>query len=507
MAISLNLDRQKLATVSRDLGNFLWVPGLMATVSMPICIVTRDWPVLAALGITLLVVLGLASLFQQLGRQAVTGSMAQTLVSVAISWGVISIIGGLPLWLAAMLMGETASPTMAAFKDISSALFEGVSGFISAGLTMAKQPSQLPTSIQWWRSLMQWTGGVGIIAFAIALLDPVDNTYALYQAEGRQARIRLTVSATVKRIWLIYISYTIAGIILFRLLGMPWWEAVNHAMTAISTGGFSVTDDSIGSYSAPVKLGAMVLMICGAIAFSSHDRMIQQRRLSALWQDRQHRLLLILLAAGASLVGLEHYSSSGQFDWLDSSFQWVSALSTCGFSSESLQFWSDGNKLILSLAMIVGGAAGSTVGGIKLDRLLLLCKTVQWRFRNNTLSTRELMQRRLDGAAIKPRQALEQVEDAVSLVMLWLAALLLGVWGLNQVVSSEYGLSDTFFEVASALGAAGLSMGITQPSLPWVGKYLLMLLMWMGRLEIIPVLLLLNLCVSRLLLLTRKSGL
>ena len=507
MTISRRISKDgHLATIVRDIGSFLLIPAGMIVVSLPVCVISRDWSVLAAFVITLLGVLVVSGLCRYWGRRAQTGTAAQTLISVALSWGLLAVVGGLPLWLTAVLIGPQASPTLKAFSDISNALFEGMSGFTSAGLTMSLRPSQLPASLQWWRSLMQWTGGVGVIAFAIALLDPTHNHHALFKAEGRQDQIRLTVSATVKRIWIIYSGYTAVGILLFRLLGMSWWEAINHSMSAISTGGFSITDSSMGAYDMPVQLAVMVMMVAGAVAFSRHDIIIRQRDPLALWRDQQHRLLLVLLLVGSGLVGLEHYAAHQRFDWLGSSFQWVSALSTCGFSSQPLQFWSDGNKLLLSLAMVVGGAAGSTVGGLKLNRLLVLIKTVVWRLQGNVLSPHERMSRRLDGSLLQPQQALQQVESATSLAVLWMAVLFAGIWCLAAVVPTEYTLTDVIFETASALGAAGLSTGIAAPSLFWVGKYLLMLLMWMGRLEIVPVLLLFNLLSEYLLLPGRLTG-
>ena len=351
------------ATISYDVSCFLWIPAAMTLVSLPICVANGEWTELGAFVITCVSLLLASGVCRYWGRGAQAGPMAQTLVSVAIGWAIIAAFGGLPLWLSALMAGPEASPTLQTFGHISNALFEGMSGFTSAGLTMVIRPSQLPYSLQWWRSLMQWTGGVGVVAFAIALLNPAHNNYALFQAEGRQIRLRLTVSSTVRRIMLIYTGYTGFSILLFRLLGMPWWEAINHSMSAIATGGFSVTDGSMSVYDTPVLLAIMLTMILGAIAFSSHDQVIQQRQPAVLWQDRQHRLLLILLLLGTVLVAVERFTIIGKFDWLHSSFQWVSALTTCGFSSQPIQFWSDTNKLLLSLAMILGGAAGSTVRG------------------------------------------------------------------------------------------------------------------------------------------------
>ena len=110
---------------------------------------------------------------------------------------------------------------------------------------------------------MQWVGGVGVIVLAVALLEPTKNQYVLYQAEGRQTRIRLTMTRTVRRIMAIYASYTAISIALLYVAGMTAWEALNHGMSALSTGGFSITDDSMGSYSKPIQLLLIAIMIVG----------------------------------------------------------------------------------------------------------------------------------------------------------------------------------------------------------------------------------------------------
>ena len=465
----------------------------MLLLSLPICLIAREWfavlPFLASLLITSLLAL-LFYLIGLIGKQRADIPVKQTLISVALSWGLIAAIGGLPLWFTAMAMGEAAPPTVSNFTSLINALFEGFSGFTSTGLTMAIRESELPACLQWWRSLMEWVGGLGLIVLAIALLEPFQDQYALYQAEARQTRLRLTATQTVRRICVIYTLYTVASVILFRVVGMTWWEALNHAMAAIATGGFSVTDGSIAFYSAPIKLAVILVMVMGAIAFDRHDQFLRGKP-CALWQDRQHRLLLILLIVGSLLVAAEQYSSSGQPAWIDSLFQWSSALTTCGFSTQSVQFMSTTNKLLLSLAMIIGGAAGSTVGGIKVSRLLALGEGVLWHFRKSGLTSHQTYVRQINETVLDPDQASRQVEEAAVIFVLWLSCLLVSVLVLVRMVPAEYTLSDTILESASALGAAGLSTGISGPSLHWLGKCTLMLMMWIGRLEIIPVAMLL----------------
>lgn len=146
---------------------------------------------------------------------------------------------------------------------------------------------------------------------------------------------------------------------------------------------------------------------------------------------------------------------------------------------------------MLSLAIIISGAAGSTVGGIKLKRALTLSKATLWNFQRATLSPRQLLVRRLNGELLTLKAANQQLEEAAVLTFLWIASLVVAILMLLLVVPIKYGLSDIIFETVSALGTAGLTTGITGPPLHWVGKCVLMFLMWIGRLEIIPVFMLL----------------
>ncbi|MGB3294071.1 MAG: TrkH family potassium uptake protein [Phormidesmis sp.] len=480
----------QLRVISRDVSRFLLIPAGMAVLSLPVCLISREWfAIIPFLG-TVVAASLLSFILHSLGKTAKEPSMRQTFMSVALGWGLVAVIGALPIWWTALAMGAQTTPTVFNFTNPLNALFESFSGFTSAGLTMTLQPSQLPTSIQWWRSFMQWVGGVGVIVLAVALLEPTQNQYVLYEAEARETRLRLTVTRTVRRIWSIYIGYTVVSILLFRIFGMTWWEAINHSMSAIATGGFSITDGNMGAYGNAVQLSIILIMICGAISFNAHDQMISRRQLLTLWQDHQHRLLIGLLIVGTVIIGVEHYSFTGQFDWTDSAFQWVSALTTCGFNTQALQPWSSTSKLLLSIAMIFGSAAGSTVGGVKLERIIALWEGLCWRFRRTTLSPRQITLRQINGELLTPDQASRQIEDAMTVALLWIISIVVSVFILIPLVPAEYSLSDIIFESASALGTSGLSVGISSPSLAGGGKWLLIVLMWIGRLEIIPVLML-----------------
>lgn len=478
-------------TVLRDIGLLLHIPGLMALISLPICWLAGEGYATGPFLLTALVSIGLGQGLYRLFKGSVEAQLRHAVVIVALSWGLIPFLGAIPLWGVALTGLDIPSITLDHFQDPINALFEAFSGFTSAGLTMALDSGQLPYCLQWWRSFMQWIGGVGVIVLVISVLEPSTDPYQLYNFEGRQRLIGLTLRETVRRIWWIYGLYTIGAIFLFRIAGMPWWAALNHAMSAIATGGFAITGNSMSAYGPPVQIAVIVVMILGAISFTIHAQVIRQRRVSALWKDSQHRLLWLLLGFGGLAVLFEKYWFVDRLSGLEVIFQWVSALTTCGFSSADIGSWSPTNKMLLSVAMIFGGAAGSTVGGLKLQRVASLFQGIIWRFQRLALQPHQMMRYELDGEVITEAEANRRVESAAVLGVLWVTAIFVGVVILRHVEPYRYTLADILFEVASALGSAGLSAGLTGPEMPQMGKIMLMVFMWMGRLEIIPVLALL----------------
>jgi trk system potassium uptake protein TrkH len=421
--------------------------------------------------------------------------LRHAMMIAALGWASVSIIGALPFWLIAShpnAVAHTGDSTLV-LRYPWNALFESVSGFTSTGLSLVLRPSELPYSLQWWRSFSEWIGGVGVIVLMLSVVQNVPGLYRLYYSEGREDKLFPSVGSTVRTIWWIYLLYTTLGVLLLRLAGMPWWHALNHGMTGIATGGFSINENSIGGYGTAAQLATILIMLMGAISFGIHYRVLTQRSLTALWNDAQHRLLMGFLVIGGTLLLLENYLITSGWMWVDTAFQWVSALSTCGFSTVDLQPWSPAALLLLTLAMMSGGAAGSTVGGIKLSRLVLLYKGIQWRFQQINLRPHQLMRHQIDGKVISEGQAFARVESAAVMLLLWLIVTLFAVVVLMHSAPMQYSAGSVLFEVVSALSNVGLSVGITHPDLSLLGKFTLMLCMWMGRLEIVPVALFISL--------------
>lgn len=471
------------------LGLLLQVPGSLALATLPVCLLAGEsWalgPFAAAAALALvagqLLVRGFRSEAELNARDAMT--------IAALAWLAVPLVAALPL----LLLGHSeavvrAFPEVAVFASPLNAAFEAFSGFTTTGLTMSGHPSELPRSVQWWRSAMQWVGGLGVVVLMLAIVQPGGVAPLLYRAEAREEKVLPTVKSTVRAYLGVYVAWTLIAVATLLLAGTPAWEALNHGFTAIATGGFTITDPG-HAFPPLVQVAMSVLMVAGAVSLAARTHLVRERSLSALF-DGQHRLMWLLLAVFVAALALESRASQGAWRPAENAFQGVSALCTVGFQTAALAEWSDGAKLLLVLAMSIGGAAGSTAGGIKLARVYALAKSVQWRFRSLGLGHHEILRHDLDGRGVSRDQAMRTVEAAAVLAVAWIATHAVATLVLLHVVPAGMTLGDVMLEAASAQGNVGLSTGITSAALPATGKLVLMGLMWMGRLEILPVLIL-----------------
>lgn len=472
------------------LGLIMHMPGAMALASLPISVLAGERMAIWALLVTATLALGLGQLLYRIARQAAEPDIGAAISIAALGWASVSVIGAVPfflmgVWSEDLLRGSSA---VAVFDHPLNALFESMSGFTSTGLSVVLQPEELPYTLQWWRSFSEWIGGVGVIVLTLAVVQSTTGVFRLYYSEARDEKLAPTVTSTVRSIAAIYAGYTLVAVLLLRVSGMPWWSALNHGMTGIATGGFSIHHDSMASYSRLSQMVMALVMVCGAISFAVHQQLLLRRNVAALWRDGQQQVLGAFLLAGTLLIAVEQSWYEGRPLLLDPLFQWVSALTTCGLSTGNLQAWSPVAKLVLVLGMFSGSAAGSTSGGVKIRRLLLLFQGVRWRLQQLNRRPHQLIRYQLEGKVIPAEKAFAQVESAAVLLALWLTVLIGAVVVLLHVALPGTTTGAIIFEAVSATSNVGLSLGVTSPDLHWLGKMTLILCMWMGRLEIIPVL-------------------
>ncbi len=387
-------------------------------------------------------------------------------------WLLMSLVGGLPYFLSGYL-----SPL--------DAWFESMSGFTATGLTMFPDVESLPKSILLWRSLTEWIGGVGVIALFLSVMYRTSRVVQnLYFAEGRSDKTEPTIIGTVRKIWLIYVFYTFFFALVFFILGAPLFDSINIAMTALATGGFAVTNNSIAAYPPAVAVAMIFAMAFGGISFVSHIN---------LFKGRVRDFFTIEVKAMLVIVGFfflmmtPHLMTEGMSFWnasLSSSFHIVSSLTGTGFSIGDLSKLSDYDKTILTIAMVFGGAYGSTASALKLIRVIVLFYGIFWYIKVRLAPRSAIIPFKIGKKVFEP----SEVRDVSIYATTYILFLLIGAMILMLYGNS---FADSAFEVASAEGNVGLSVGITSPTMPIIEKIVLILEMWFGRLEIFPVLLML----------------
>nr|WP_243700410.1 TrkH family potassium uptake protein [Halorussus pelagicus] len=492
----------------------------MMVVSIGVAAVNGEFYAIPAFVVSAVVMAGLGTGLVWLYREADPPRKREAMVTAATAWALVGALGGLPFLLVAWTIQIDPFPvwtntppmdaTTAVFLHPLDSVFESMSGFTGTGLTMAAVEEKLPRSLHWWRSFIEWVGGVGVIVLTVAILrrsGGSSGSYTLYESEARSEKIHPSIVTTVQEIWKIFVGLTIGSIVLFLLAGMPLWDSINHAMTGIATGGFSVHADSIGHYDSPlIEYATVPIMVAGSIAFPIHY-LIFKGELRNLYADLQTRWVFIWFAVG-SLVLTGILYTNGQYATLEetfrvSLFQFVSGTSNTGFGSTTIgggteQVWSAGATLVTCLGMLTGAAAGSTVSGLKLIRVITIIKGTIWQIQDVFRPNTAIRYLQLGERNLSEEQAQREYTEATVVFVLWLTFLAIGVAVLLRVLSPGYPLEYVIFDVMSAQSNVGLDSGITGPGMPDTAKGMLIINMWVGRLEIIPVAVLIGSVLQRL---------
>jgi trk system potassium uptake protein TrkH len=508
-----------MATVGRDVGRIVQAVSLLIVVSIIVAAVNGEFYTIPAFVVSALIIGGIGTGLVRGYRDAAPPEKREAMVTAATAWGVIGVLGSLPFLLIAWTIQVDPYPawtntppmdsTTAVFLHPLDAVFESMSGFTGTGLTMAAVEDELPRALHWWRSLSEWIGGVGVIVLTVAILRRSGGagSYTLYESEARSEKIHPSIVTTVREIWKIFVGLTLGSIALFLLVGMPPWDAINHGMTGIATGGFSVHAESIGHYDSPlIEYATVPVMVAGSIAFPVHY-LIANGEIRNFYADLQTRWVFIWFSVG-SLVMVAILHANGQYATIEETvrlglFQFVSATSNTGFGTATIgggteQVWSAGATLLACVGMLTGAAAGSTVSGLKLIRVITLVKGTVWQIRKVFQPDSAIRYLRLGDRNLDETQAQREYTEATVVFVLWLTFLAVGVAVLLRVLSPAHPLEYVIFDVMSAQSNVGLDAGITGPTMPGTAKAMLILNMWVGRLEIIPVAVLLGSVFQRL---------
>jgi trk system potassium uptake protein TrkH len=404
-------------------------------------------------------------------RPATSLSWQEGAVIVVLSWLLTMLAGCVP-FLAVSRLGFTQ------------ALFESTSGWTTAGLSVLDVEQASPL-ILFYRSTTQLAGGAGLaIVMLSALAGPVGPGLTI--AEGRPEQLLPHVRRSARLVLTIYSAYVLLGIVALALAGMDWFDAVNHAFTALSTGGFSTRAESIGYWQSPAIEGVVIiLMLLGTLNFLTAYTLLKGnfRAVARNSELRQTAVLLVLgvaviLGATASL-----YPTLGQRLRI-ALFNTTTALSTTGFATVDYAGWNALGWLVLILFMLVGGGTGSTAGGIKQYRIYVLYRGLVWEFRRRLLPRRAITEPDAWKGDQKVFITDRELRQVALFVFLYLAFFFVGS---GLIAAHGYSLQDSLFEFASALSTVGISVGITTPDAPAGVLWVEMAGMFLGRLEFFTV--------------------
>ena len=286
-------------------------------------------------------------------------------------WTVLGFFGSIPFYLA-NLEGVT-------YID---SLFESISGLTTTGATVFVGLDEMPKSLLFYRQLLQWLGGMGIIVLAVAVLPLLGvGGMQLYKAETpgplKDSKLTPRITETAKALWFVYLSMTVSCAILYKYFGMNWFDAICHAFSTISIGGFSTHDDSFAFFeSSGLRWTAIVFMVVSGVNFALHYLAWSKKRLLHYFYDSEVKLYLSLLLSTALITFLTLYASDNIYDEMivDSVFQAVSIGTTTGFLTSNYSSWPLFVPIMLLIAAFIGACAGSTGGGIKVIRALILLR-------------------------------------------------------------------------------------------------------------------------------------
>ena len=436
---------------------------------------------------SLLMTFGSGFLFLLWGRNAENSlSRKDAYLLVTAVWAIFSFYGMFPF----LIHGSITS--------LADAYFETMSGFTTTGASILDDVECLPHGILFWRSLMQWIGGLGIVFFTIAILPSlVGGSVRVFAAEATgpiKAKMHPRLTTTAKWIWSIYLILTIACGVCFWAAGMTWYEATNYSMTTTATGGFAIHNDSMAFYQSPaIDYIAIVFQFLSGINFTLLYICIFNMRPKSLLHNSEFKLYISTVAVATlwiMVLLIQQLDYDLERAFRNSLFQVVSFITTTGMFNDEVGLWPHVTWIILGVVMYLGASAGSTSGGFKCIRGVMLLQVVRNNFRQ-ILHPNAVLPVKVNGQNVPHTRLISLFAFfTLTIVMLLVTAAIMIGAGIDTINSISIALSC----VSNVGPSLGTQVGpvMSWAILPDYIKWILCLLMLMGRLEIMTVLVLLT---------------
>ncbi|MBN2733328.1 MAG: TrkH family potassium uptake protein [Methanomicrobiaceae archaeon] len=469
---------KQFSVIADDLGNVLRFISFGTCVPLIVAVIFKEWDMIAPMALVPLILYLLGTIFLMFPENKREAKLSQALFSVAFVWLICAFVGAVPFWLG------TGMPYIDSF-------FEAMSGWTDTGLTMIPDVDSTPYTLLFWRSLMQWLGGLGIVAFTVVMLSKTGlNPSRFYRSEGRSEAFMPSVVQQGLQMWKIYLILTGISVLFILISGVSLWDAINIAMVAIATGGFSVHSAGISYYANPLlEMLIIPVMIAGALPFKIYYLMYYKKKVS-LFRDEQAWLLFFLIMAGFVVIATDLLLFNG----LDGAtairegiFMAVAGVTSTGFQISSPNTWAPVTVLFLVLLMFIGGSSGSTAGGIKLSRAALAYRGIVWWFKRSFVSGKVIVPFRYGGKIIPKADAEAEVSKNMLIIILYLLVIFFSAILIMHFEAPAVDTSNILFEIVSATCNNGISTGFVTPDMTPFSKLVFIFAMWIGRLEIMAV--------------------
>lgn len=397
-------------------------------------------------------------------------------------------------WLALCIFGTLPFLFTGYISNVTDAFFETVSGFTATGATILNHIEALPCALLFWRSLMAWIGGMGIVVLTVAILPILGiGGVKLFTAEapGLSAeKVHPRIKETAKRIWFIYLLFTFTEFLLLKIAGLTWFDSLNHAMTSIATSGFSTKDASIAAFdSALVQYIIIVFMFLGGTNFVL-IYFAFKGKFSRVFKNEEFRFYVSIIAIFSLITFITILVTTSlplERAFRDALFQVISIITTTGYVTADYTSWASLTTVLFFIMFFLGACAGSTSGGAKLIRHLLLGKNILSEFKRQ-LHQNAIIPVRYGGKSVNPKV----ISNITSFIIVYILFFLMGslvLALLGENFESALGAS------AACLGNVGPAIGKAGPvsnfsKIHWIGKWVLSFFMLLGRLELYTILLL-----------------
>ncbi len=468
--------------IGRFLAQILSIEGLFLIPALLISLFCGEAAAVQAFLWTELVILVCVVCLHWLCRGAPIAFYAKEgFVCVGISWIVLSLVGSLPFYLS----GEIPS-----YID---SFFEIVSGFTTTGASILPTVEQLSRGITYWRSFSHWLGGMGVLVFLLAFTGDKGQGFTMHLLRAESpgpdvGKLVPKMRKTAAILYIIYCAMTVVNILLLWLGGMPLFEAVCHSFGTAGTGGFGIKNDSYASYSPYLQNVTTIFMLLFGVNFSCYY-LLMLRQFRGVFRDEELRLYIAIVVCSIGLIvwNLQGFYGSFEETLRHAAFQVASLMTTTGYATTDFNLWPSFSKTILMSLMVVGACAGSTGGGLKVGRLLLIFKSLR-RNIQQVLHPRKVLSVRNNGRIVSEK-VLDNTNAYLSAyaIILFLSFLLISLDGFPT--------ETNFSAVLACFNNIGPGLELVGPTCNFGGfstlsKLVLILDMLAGRLEIFPILVL-----------------